>query len=680
VPESPSPEDAVNVLLDIAADHWGEEAPLFSEDVLVVRACWHLLSDALTSGTADASVLGELCGAEVVLDAREWLRKPTELYFRDSVTLANRFGQPVLDRLIDRPEGLWQALEGAGVRNLSDAVTTDIVEQTLLEGGGTLAERLWQSRRRLVIRVISREDHEAAKRIDNLQESLHLQRVGNLQIRHAIEVDGSDHTSDSFQRGALYLKDERQLLWVENGSVEPNWLEVARELVRALDVAPDVAPAVASVLRGVLGASSEDIARQELDELGYPTLDEWEEVRVEPGMSAGLGGTATEHHEDDKLEDDTAQAPADDHQATKQASGDQDHSGSNGSTDSRDSGDGRAESEPPGGQRKEGGGEPGGQRSTLGSSGSSVAPQSKLRSYVTTAGASDGSQAEASAETEVDRSAIDAVLDYERAHGREPEEMRHDNPGFDIRSEAPSGEVRYIEVKGTAVRWGDQGVAISSRQYLEGAQRREDFWLYVVDHALSGPRVHAVQDPVSQIDEYLFDDGWRVVSEKADIVRPELPQLQLPDSSDGLPRPIPFRDLETDSTPTRWISMGLPDQRNDWFAVRIKGDAAGLRYRGGVAIVRPIVGQPQPDDRVLVALVDRVDPDTESSVAIRLWVPDTNEDGTLLRIRLFGDGGVGPMTVEKREAVVVLGEVMQMLDRSDLEDLGYLVSAPSDDG
>jgi len=38
------------------------------------------------------------------------------------------------------------------------------------------------------------------------------------------------------------------------------------------------------------------------------------------------------------------------------------------------------------------------------------------------------------------------------------------------------------------------------------------------------------------------------------------------------------------------------------------------------------------------------------------------------------------MTVEKREAVVVLGEVMQMLDRSDLEDLGYLVSAPSDDG
>lgn len=49
---------------------------------------------------------------------------------------------------------------------------------------------------------------------------------------------------------------------------------------------------------------------------------------------------------------------------------------------------------------------------------------------------------------QVERRAVDAVLAAERQLGRNPEEMPHNNPGFDIRSTDAAGNVYYIEVKG----------------------------------------------------------------------------------------------------------------------------------------------------------------------------------------------------------------------------------------
>ena len=60
--------------------------------------------------------------------------------------------------------------------------------------------------------------------------------------------------------------------------------------------------------------------------------------------------------------------------------------------------------------------------------------------------------------TETDRRAIAAVLAAERALGREPREMPHNNPGYDIESRSPDGHLVFIEVKGR----------------IEGA---EEFWV-----------------------------------------------------------------------------------------------------------------------------------------------------------------------------------------------------------
>ena len=53
----------------------------------------------------------------------------------------------------------------------------------------------------------------------------------------------------------------------------------------------------------------------------------------------------------------------------------------------------------------------------------------------------------------IDRLAIAAVMEAERSLGREPTEMPHHNPGYDIESKDPNtNELLFIEVKGKAVR------------------------------------------------------------------------------------------------------------------------------------------------------------------------------------------------------------------------------------
>jgi SNF2 family DNA or RNA helicase len=49
---------------------------------------------------------------------------------------------------------------------------------------------------------------------------------------------------------------------------------------------------------------------------------------------------------------------------------------------------------------------------------------------------------------EIERRAVDLVLRHEKELGRVPEEMAHNNRGFDIKSRHPDGDIIYIEVKG----------------------------------------------------------------------------------------------------------------------------------------------------------------------------------------------------------------------------------------
>ena len=63
--------------------------------------------------------------------------------------------------------------------------------------------------------------------------------------------------------------------------------------------------------------------------------------------------------------------------------------------------------------------------------------------------------------------------------------------------------------------WDGYGVGLSAPQFDMAQEKRDLFWLYVVD-SVDGdkPGLTRIQDPASKIVDYRFDDGWRVISER----------------------------------------------------------------------------------------------------------------------------------------------------------------------
>lgn len=94
----------------------------------------------------------------------------------------------------------------------------------------------------------------------------------------------------------------------------------------------------------------------------------------------------------------------------------------------------------------------------------------------------------------VELAAMKVAMDFERANGREPEDVSKKGCGYDIRSvESDSDSIRYIEVKGHATT-GD--VTLYYTEWQIAHRMRSEFFIYEVNHALSAPGLRIVQDPV----------------------------------------------------------------------------------------------------------------------------------------------------------------------------------------
>ncbi len=80
---------------------------------------------------------------------------------------------------------------------------------------------------------------------------------------------------------------------------------------------------------------------------------------------------------------------------------------------------------------------------------------------------------------EIDRRAVAAVMAAERRLSREPTEMEHHNPGYDIESKCPAtGDLYFIEVKGRIE--GADAISVKSRQIRQGLNHPHRFILAVV--------------------------------------------------------------------------------------------------------------------------------------------------------------------------------------------------------
>jgi len=94
---------------------------------------------------------------------------------------------------------------------------------------------------------------------------------------------------------------------------------------------------------------------------------------------------------------------------------------------------------------------------------------------------------------EVEGIAMEVAMAYERAQGREPEDVAAESLGFDIRSPGPGGP-RYIEVKGRAAVGS---VALTRNEWIKAQRFGADYWLYIVVDCKKEPQLYVLRDPAA---------------------------------------------------------------------------------------------------------------------------------------------------------------------------------------
>jgi len=106
--------------------------------------------------------------------------------------------------------------------------------------------------------------------------------------------------------------------------------------------------------------------------------------------------------------------------------------------------------------------------------------------------------------TETDRRAIAAVLAAERALGREPRKMPHNNPGYDIESRCSDGHLLYIEVKGRIE--GAEEFWVTKTEVLHGKNSAAGSRLAMVSVSAGGPSFDKVRYIVDPFRDVTFGD------------------------------------------------------------------------------------------------------------------------------------------------------------------------------
>ncbi len=96
---------------------------------------------------------------------------------------------------------------------------------------------------------------------------------------------------------------------------------------------------------------------------------------------------------------------------------------------------------------------------------------------------------------ETEATAMRVVMEYERAQGRQVYDVSEKNLGYDVTSlDLASGELRLIEVKGLGASTGTILLTPNERRIAQ--DRRDCFWLYVVTHCDTTPRLQEpIRDP-----------------------------------------------------------------------------------------------------------------------------------------------------------------------------------------
>ena len=132
---------------------------------------------------------------------------------------------------------------------------------------------------------------------------------------------------------------------------------------------------------------------------------------------------------------------------------------------------------------------------------------------------------------ETEMTAMQVVMEYETAQGRQVDDVHEKNLGYDLTSlDLQSGDMRLIEVKGLAAPTGSVLLTPNERRVAD--DRPDCFWLYVVTNCASVPELQEpIKDParfpwreVTKVQHY-----WLNVNEMAKSMKPREDEEHLDD-------------------------------------------------------------------------------------------------------------------------------------------------------
>lgn len=520
VKRAPEVDDARAVLLEIVADHQGNQS-LSESDFEIVWSCWRMIASFLDELGDDW--FEPLRRAKVVPNAMRVLERPDVMFFRDHPRLPEVFGAILASSVIDRPSGAASALSKIGVRALSSAVKTELVECDDVEAA-TAIEVLLRERLPLVRRIL--ESSEYSAHAEQFAVVPKVFSASRLVVMYHVLLGARHLPSPEVHRVAALFDRQSGHLYVDRGSRK--WhTAVARELVFAL--IPDASAAhLAAAVKDVLVAEDVLEASAGLDELGFAPAEVQHSVpqssaplaapvgAATNGNLAGEGRSAVVGSTDEQPLPTAQVIPCPVADAVPVATAvtivpPEPPALGGVATSGEESVVVRRENSPSAAPSK---------------TAASPSPRGALRSYVLpptnldeTRSLSDEQRARRHA---ADEAGIRAVLQTEQQAGRMPKKMDHFFEGYDIESyDSASSLIRVIEVKSLTGPWDGFGVGLSAPQFRCAWERAEMFWLYVVENAgQQSQRVHQICNPANRVDEFRFDNGWEGVAAAAATVKP----------------------------------------------------------------------------------------------------------------------------------------------------------------
>ena len=542
VAEEPHGGTYSGVLEDIAKEFAGRSKPLPTDVQLVHGVCMNALAAEVREKTnKNHALLEELVEHPFLLTLSGTLAFANEVAVRDSAWLAEPFGDELNGRLVQPSPDHREIFNWLGLRALSAVTRLEAVRLGEQIADEEATERI-ADRKDLLMWLFSGVRNESRQVIVQSLNSMSVVRTDHIQVRSVFDLTGPPIVSTP--KSELVLFDSAaHLLFLHIDLGDEYWIPALRAIISTIITGDENVDIRQCALNAsyVLLASSTAEARRQLQQAGFtpPSADEPGLIELEEtdlgDISAG-GSPSETKTAPGRATEETVTMAGEDREETASSSSDEENANQGSGNahyhvDVEESERKRSEAERRPDDKGMGDPERKHSHGAGASSERGSAPSRRtdwMRSYVIpqsseTTKQSSGSEGQQERNAAIDEAAMNAAVEYEVTRQCSVERMPHFNPGYDIISQSKaSGEKRLIEVKGLDGEWTERGVKLTRTQIMNAEEYGDEFWLYVVEHALDfkSRRIHAIQNPFFKAAEFWFDHAWRdVANEQGEDIR-----------------------------------------------------------------------------------------------------------------------------------------------------------------